>query len=48
MPGLLEGLDNVARLVAPWLPDSTPAEAEPELSRSPEGSRQRAPLPKMV
>ncbi len=42
VPGLLEGLDNVSRLVAPWLPDSTPVEVETDAPRA------RAPLPKMV
>ncbi len=26
VPGLLEGLENVARLIGPWLPDATPAD----------------------
>ena len=29
VPGLLEGLDNVARLVAPWLPDASTVEGAP-------------------
>jgi predicted glycosyltransferase len=48
VPGLLEGLDNVARLVSPWLPDSTPAETTAELLRAPEGALPRTPLPKLA
>ena len=32
VPGLLEGLDNVERLVAPWLPDSSPVDAKRALA----------------
>jgi hypothetical protein len=30
VPGLLEGLENVGRLVAPWIETATAAAAEPQ------------------
>jgi len=44
VPGLLEGLDNLARLVAPWLPDSTALETAPAVSQAPAPMRARSRL----
>ncbi len=42
VPGLLEGLENVARLIGPWLPDATPVvvSLEDQFAPTPGGRRQ--------
>ncbi len=42
VPGLLEGLENVARLIGPWLPDATPVDVslEDQFAPTPGGRRQ--------